>query len=111
MARMDHSLCTHPKTTSARTACRKAGGPTATPDYVAEAMLKNRTSHAMKARMDRELPPGVVNGGLVEEIHCSECGNNSDGYGVDGYSSCCNEPLVSDCRPYADGGSCHHIVN
>lgn len=131
MARMDHSRCDHPATTSARTKCRKAGGP-APIDYVGEHLHATIEANKIKNRMDAEttarlryaegdriaaamkapkLPPGIVEGELVEEIHCSECGRTPEGDDDQGYSGCCNEPLVADCRPYADGGNCHHIVN
>lgn len=55
---IDHTNCTHPRTPAGRRACRAAvasGGPApVAPDYIAQHILKVRTSHAAKARMDRD---------------------------------------------------------
>lgn len=58
MAKIDHSNCNHPRTPAGRRACRAgiaSGAPApVAPDYIAQHMMKVRTSHAAKARMDRE---------------------------------------------------------
>lgn len=43
---------------------------------------------------------------VVNDDHCTNCGRVTRG--DDGYSGCCNEPVTFNCKPYADGGSCHH---
>lgn len=55
---IDHTNCNHPRTAAGRRACRAAiatGAPApVAPDYIAQHMLKVRTSQAAKARMDRD---------------------------------------------------------
>lgn len=96
MARTDHSSHDHPATPAARAACRKKGVTPPPP-----------VNRPTRLHVAAPAPDLVIHVDPMEEVHCSECGRGPEG-GEDEYSSCCNEPLVADCRPYANGGSCHH---
>jgi len=47
------------------------------------------------------------NSRIVKEPHCQQCGGviGKDCGSWEGYTSCCNERVVSDCDP---GGDCYH---
>ena len=101
--KMDHTNCTHPRTPAGRRACRAqvaAGGPAPVAvDYIAEHIRKTAANGAMKARMDREYAERTT----ITISHCSGCGSTDVHDSTDGYTMCCNEPLVWNC-----GSRCTH---
>lgn len=111
MARIDHTGHGHPNTPDARRRCRAAR---AAMDNSARILADRLDAQAAADRAMREHMIKVTSQAKVDaimraqEIHCTECGRTPEGDDDQGYSGCCNEPLTSNCRPYANGGHCHH---
>jgi hypothetical protein len=109
--RIDHTNCSHPRTTAARTACRKARAADATrrdrgwtpPNETLAIFAADRA--ARKVITDSLAEVACT----INEAHCENCGSTDYedvNLGDQGYTRCCNE-LVSrwsgSCRNHHAG--------
>lgn len=86
--RINHTGHNHPNTTAARTACRKA-------------MAKATPAAAPVAAPIARVAPAPI-----ADRHCTNCGTTNHEAlttGDNGYSACCNEPIVGRCA-----SNCNH---
>lgn len=98
MARIDHSLCTHPRTPAGRRACRAQG------NAWTAAIAGDVAAHDA-AVADPHYPfpmPNLTTGNCkIDARHCEHCGSTDVNPSAnDGYSACCNEIIIwtHDCR-------------
>jgi hypothetical protein len=83
--RINHRDCIHPRTTAARQICRK---------QQLEWLAAMGRDVVISGPSDRPITAPT----RITEPHCEMCGSTdyeNTMYGDQGYSACCNEPVVS----------------